>query len=181
MEFNRISGKVLIESSEENIEDCTKKYLDKLDYSNSGKTTSELFWLGTFIANQFCRCNATESRKKLHEMNPHTYKEVVEDKRLEKIVKSVDLYEKAVLYHKNNFSPKDAFNGLLDIETLREPAVKALINGVKFANNKKDNIEKETIISVVKSLLDSLNINIELYNTRALRPVEKIKEIEIGV
>jgi hypothetical protein len=202
---SRLFNKVLLENANQlNIEEYTKEYLNNLDYNEPGKVTSDLFWLGVFIANQFCRCNATESRKKLHEMNPRIYNEIVEDNRLERIENSVDLYEKAITYHKDNFSPKDAFRSLLDIGILRKSAIKALSNGIKFANSKKIDAEKEIIINTVKSLLDSINIDIDLYNTvliwnennrrlnihannpqgtqkaRVLRPVELITENEIG-
>jgi len=187
-----------------NIEEYTKDFINKLDYDDQGKTTNELFWLGIFIANQFCRCNATESRKRLHEINSQIYREAIEDNRLERIENSVDLYEKAITYHRENFSPKDAFKSLLDMGNLRETAIKALSNGVMLANRKKDE-EKNNIKNTVKALLDSINIDIDLYNSvltwrednrrlnihannpkgtqtaRVLRPIKSITENEIGL
>jgi len=120
-----------------NIEEYTKDYISKLNYNDRGKTTNELFWLGIFIANQFCLCVATESRKRLHEINPQIYRESIEDNRLERIENSADHYEKAITYHRENFFPKDAFKSLLDIGNLRETAIKALSYGVILANKKK--------------------------------------------
>jgi hypothetical protein len=162
----RLFEKTILENSKSilNIVEYTKDYISKLNYDDQGKTTNELFWLGIFIANQFCLCNATESRKRLHEINPQIYREIVEDSRLERIKNSVDLYEKAITYHRENFSPKDAFKSLLDMRNLRETAIKALSNGVMLANRKKDNEGKENIKNMVKSLLDAINIDIDLYN-----------------
>jgi len=157
------------------IDNYTETFINKIDFNNQGITINELFWLGIFIANQFCRCNATESRKRLHEINPQVYREIIEDNRLEKIEKAVNLYEKAIIYHRENFSPKDAFINIHDMGSLRESAVKALSNGVTLANREKDNEKKEKIKNIVNSLLCSINIDIDLYNA-----VLKLKEDNIN-
>ena len=146
-----------------NVDTFTEDFINEIDFNNQGTAISKLTWIGVFIANQFNRCNATESRKKLHEMKPHIYREIIDDNRLEKIEIAANYLKNKVEDFSNDFSPENAFSGLLDIGILRKTAIKALSAGVKLANG-KNNEEKPKVLSLVNSLMDSLNTNIKLYN-----------------
>lgn len=159
----KLFDKNLSENAEPiNVDIFTEDFINEIDFNNQGTAISKLFWIGVFIANQFTRCNATESRKKLHELKPHIYREIIEDNRLEKTEIAANYLRNKVEDFSKSFSPENAFAGLLNIG-LRETAIKALSHGVKLAN-RKSNEEKPKVLSLVNSLMDSLNANIKLYN-----------------
>jgi len=145
-----------------NIDNFTDDFINKIDFNNQGNAINKLCWIGVFIANQFSFCNAVESRKSLHEMKPHLYREVIEDNQLERIVTAANYFKSTVENFSNTFSPENAFPGLLDIGIMRESAVKALSEGVKLVSRK--NNEKKAEILSINSLMNSINVNINLYN-----------------
>jgi len=196
-------GTIPENSKSDNIDNFAENFIKTIDFNNQGIAINKLCWLGIFIANQFSFCNAAESRKRLHDMKPHLYGESIEDGRIKAIKKAANIFNNAVEKLSGNFSPQNAFAGLFDIGTMRGLAVKALSEGVKLAN-RKENEEKKDVFSLVGFLMNSININISLFNetltwgednmrqsiqandlkqiqkTGALRPVRPITEREIG-
>ena len=196
---------ILRESNQPKIDSATEIKLKNINYDNPGSAIKELIWLGAIIANEFAFCNAANSRNRLHEMKPQLYKEAVEDNRIKRIEIAANLYENAVLEFTANFNYKKAFSNLLDINIARNSAIKALSEGTKLANNKKDDNERREILSLISSLLSSINLAITLFNNllvfdedrrrvdihnndtemtqkpRVLRPVKEINESEIGL
>jgi len=195
---------VLENTKSDNIDDFTENFINRIDFNNQGIAVKKLCWLGIFIANQFSFCNAAESRKRLHEMKPHLYREAIEDDRIKGIEIAAKIFNNTVKNFSSNFSPQNAFSGLLDIGIMRESAIKALSEGVKLAN-RKDDEEKIEVFSLVDSLMNSINVNIGLYNealtwgednrrlnihandpertqkARVLRLVSPITESEVGL
>jgi hypothetical protein len=96
-------------------------------------------------------------------LKPHIYREIIEDNRLEKIEIAANYLRNKVENFSSCFSPENAFSSLLNIGLLRESAIQALSHGVKLANGKRIE-EKPKVLSLVNSIMDSLNTNIKLYN-----------------
>jgi len=185
----------------------TKNFLNQIEFQPKDIVIGKSFSIGVSIANEFLFCKASEERNKLHSIKPHLYEsdknDTIEDNRINRIEIATDMYAAAVKNHFSSLSPETSFKSLLDIGMMRCPAIKTLYEGISLANNKK-NKEKYKIISLVQNILDTMNENIEMFNTalewedkrqflnhskypkeiqttRALKPVKKIKRNEIGL